>query len=208
MMNISKEIEYVETHILAALIAIEKSSHFDIRVMITLTDLIQKSSGKVITSGVGTSGATAKRLAHLLSVTGTPAFYLHPADGLNGAISAVEDNDIYIVISKGGESTDLIRCVEIVKHKKTLTVLLTESPESTLGLLVDQVVTLAKISHPADPAGMIAMTSTLAISLWGDCLCNLLMYRTGYSWDEVLRNHPSGAVGKNGMTDFAKESNQ
>jgi arabinose-5-phosphate isomerase len=206
-MNPIEEKKYVEAHISAALVALERSSHFDIQDMLSLADLIQNSSGKVITSGVGTSGATAKRLAHLLSVTGTPSFYLHPADGLNGAISAIEDEDIYIVISKGGESADLIKCVEIVKNKKTLTVLLTECPQSTLGLLVGHVVTLAKISHPADPAGMIAMTSTLAISLWGDCLCNLLMRRTGHSWEEVLRNHPSGAVGKYGMTEFAKDNN-
>lgn len=206
-MNPVEEIEYVKSHISAALSALEESSDFDIGDMLLLADIIVSRSGKVITSGVGTSGATAKRLAHLLSVTGTPSFYLHPADGLNGAISAVEDSDVYIVISKGGESADLIQCVEIVKQKKTFIVLLTESPQSTLGLLVDHVVTLAKISHPADPAGMIAMTSTLAISLWGDCLCNLLMRRTRHSWQEVLRNHPSGAVGKYGMTEFAKDSN-
>jgi arabinose-5-phosphate isomerase len=206
-MNPTEEKRYIEGHISAALAALERSSHFDIQGMLSLADLIQNSSGKVITSGVGTSGATAKRLAHLLSVTGTPAFYLHPADGLNGAISAIEDDDIYIVISKGGESTDLIKCVDIVKNKKTLTVLLTECPQSTLGLQVNHVITLAKISHPADPAGMIAMTSTLAISLWGDCLCNLLMRRTGYSWEEVLHNHPSGAVGKYGMTEFAQDNN-
>ena len=206
-MNSIQEIEYVKAHISAALIALEKSSNFDIGDILLLADIIQSRSGKVITSGVGTSGATAKRLAHLLSVTGTPSFYLHPADGLNGAISAVEESDVYIIISKGGESADLIQCVEIVKQKKTFTVLLTESPQSTLGLLVNRVVALAKISHPADPAGMIAMTSTLAISLWGDCLCNLLMRRSGYRWEEVLRNHPSGAVGKYGLTEFVKESN-
>jgi arabinose-5-phosphate isomerase len=205
--NSADEIIFVESHISAALTALERSSHFDIKGMLSLADAIEKSTGKVITSGVGTSGATAKRLAHLLSVTGTPSFYLHPADGLNGAISSIEDNDIYIVISKGGESADLIQCVEIVKARKTLTVLLTEAPRSTLALLVDRVVTLAEVTHPADPAGMIAMTSTLAISLWGDCLCNLLMRRTGHSWEEVLRNHPSGAVGKYGLTNFAKDGN-
>jgi D-arabinose 5-phosphate isomerase GutQ len=165
-----------------------------------VANLLNRVSGKIVVTGSGTSGATARRLAHLLSVTGSPAYYQHPADALHGSIASVTKDDILIAISKGGNSTEVNKTMLIAKNNGVKTILITETSDSEGSKICDLSVVLPVIGGPGDPGNMIAMTSTLAISAWGDALCVLLMTRSGYSFDEVLKSHPSGAVGLQGAT--------
>ena len=149
--------------------------------------------GKVIVVGSGTSGAIARRFAHLLSVCGTPSFFLIAADGLHGTVGAVTTGDLVIAISKGGESAELTGFVQLAKDRGALSIALTANTVSPLGLLVDLAVPVD--SSSADPGGVIAMGSTLATAAWGDALAMALMKRRGYTWESVLHSHPGGAVG-------------
>ena len=156
-------------------------------------EMLLSLPGKVIVVGSGTSGAIARRFAHLLSVCGTPAFFIIAADGLHGTVGAVTTGDLVIAISKGGESAELAGFVQLAKDRGALSIALTANTSSPLGVLVDLAIALD--SSSADPGGVIAMGSTLAMAAWGDALAIALMRRRGYSWESVLHSHPGGAVG-------------
>lgn len=159
-----------------------------------LVSLLLRCQGKVITAGAGTSGAVARRLAHLLSVTGTPALFLSPADALHGSLGAVTSADVVIAISKGGSSYELNEFTRRAAARGAHTVTMTARPDSELAALTNLVVVIT--SPPGvDPGEAIAMGSTLAMSSWGDALALTLMRIRRYSWEDVLFTHPSGFVG-------------
>lgn len=162
--------------------------------MLSVARLINAHAGKVLPTGVGTSGEIARRMAHLLSVAGTPALFIHPTEGLHGRLGAVEGKDVVIAISKGGRSSELNEFARRAKARGAAVVALTSSPQSELGLLADIAVPVPA-TDTADPAGVIAMGSTLAVAAWGDALAMILKELRGYGWDQVLATHPGGAVG-------------
>lgn len=157
-------------------------------------ELLAACTGKVVVIGSGTSGAIARRLAHLLSVCGTPAFYLSPLDGLHGSLGAVAAGDIVVAISKGGESAELVDFVRRAAARGASSVALTGAFGAPLAEAVDLAIRID--SAQADPGNVIAMGSTLATAAWGDALAIALMQRKGYSWEAMLHTHPGGAVGK------------
>lgn len=163
--------------------------------LLNVADLIRDAGGKVIVTGSGTSGTIARRMAHLLSVTGTPALYQNPGDGLHGSLGVATTGDVVIAISKGGESAEIVDFVQLTKDRGAKGVALTAAPDSSLARVADAVVMVD--SDSADPGGIIAMGSTLATAAWGDALAILLMNAGGYTWEKVLHSHPGGAVGKN-----------
>ena len=163
--------------------------------------IVLQAKGKVIPVGVGTSGVTARRLAHLLSVTGTPAIFLHPADGLHGSLGAIEPGDVVIALSKGGQSSELNEFTRRAKTRGAKVIVLTSVDGSELAALGDVTIALPT-PDGADPGGVIAMGSTLIASAWGDALAAALMDARGYPWAEVLFTHPGGAVGRLGTSDL------
>ncbi|MEA5053902.1 MAG: SIS domain-containing protein, partial [Propionicimonas sp.] len=148
------------------------------------------------TSGLGTSGTVARRMAHLLSVTGTPAFFLSPSDGLHGSSAVGVSSDLLIAISKGGESDELIGMASIMKDRGVTIVAMSASRDNPLARLADYVALVD--SSIADPGGIVAMGVTLAQGAYGDALALLLMERKSYKWSQVVQSHPGGAVGKHG----------
>lgn len=164
--------------------------------------LLLGCQGKVFVAGSGTSGTVARRMAHLLSVCGTPAVFLHPMDALHGSLGAVSGPDVVIAISKGGGSAELNEFAGRAQERGARVLSLTARADSTLGRLADVSVQIAPAAH-ADPGGVIAMGSTLAVSAWGDALAVTLMRMRGYSWSQVLSAHPAGSVGR--LTDTPEE---
>lgn len=152
-------------------------------------------TGKVFIVGSGTSGTIARRMAHLLSVCGTPSAFLHPMDALHGTMGVLADGDMLITISKGGETGEINELIDLAKRRGVRVIALTSNPESTMARGADTVVTL-EIGEGADPGNVIAMGSTLVTAVWGDALAILLMRQRGYSWEKMLETHPGGAVGK------------
>ena len=164
--------------------------------IVGLADLIGQLSGKVITSGLGTSGTIARRMAHLLTVTGTPSFFLSPSDGLHGRSAVGVPGDMLIAISKGGESDELVEMAAIMRERGVAIVAMCANRENSLARHADYIALVD--SSSADPGGIVAIGITLAQGAYGDALALMLMERRGYSWAEVVQSHPGGAVGKRG----------
>jgi D-arabinose 5-phosphate isomerase GutQ len=155
--------------------------------------------GKVVTTGSGTSGIMAERLAHLLSVCGTPAVYLPAMDALHGGMGAVTPSDLVLAISKTGRSSELTSLVERFVRRGVDVVALTENASSPFALAATTVVALPATPPDADPGDMIAMASTLAVGAWGDALSVITMAMRGHTVQDVVDSHPAGGVGHRGV---------
>ena len=158
-------------------------------------DLILATSGHVLVGGAGTSNAVAARFAHLLSCSGQPAIFLHPADSLHGSSGAVTANDTVILISKGGKTLEVNRFAAIAKHRGAKLIAFTEDPESELGRLADAIVRV-KIPADSDPFGMVATSSSLTNAAVADAICETVLAEKGYTKEAFAATHPGGAVGE------------
>ena len=156
--------------------------------------MLLECTGHVIVSGSGTSHAVALRFAHLLSCVGTPALFLHPGDSQHGAAGAVRSGDVWIGISKGGETTEVCFLASIAKQRGAKVIAITEKPVSTLGQTADLVLTV-QAPDDIDPYGMIATGSSLFSSAFCDAICVALLELSGYSVESFGETHPGGAVG-------------
>ncbi|MDR2381458.1 MAG: SIS domain-containing protein [Bifidobacteriaceae bacterium] len=156
--------------------------------------VLLKLRGKAFVAGAGTSGAIAQRMAHLLSVCGSPALYLQPMDALHGTMGAVTADDALIAISRGGKSGELNQLAERVQARGATVIALTSAVDAPLAQTAD-VVVLLPTDNAIDPGGVVAMGSTLVAGAWGDALAQVLMRAKGYSWEQLLFTHPAGAVG-------------
>lgn len=154
--------------------------------------------GKVVTTGSGTSGIMAERLAHLLSVCGSPAVYLPSMDALHGGMGAITPSDLVLAISKTGRSTELTSLVEKLGTRGVPVVAVTESPGSPFAAAAATVAALPATPAGADPGDMIAMASTLSVGVWGDAVAVVAMALRGHTLDEVVDSHPAGGVGFRG----------
>jgi D-arabinose 5-phosphate isomerase GutQ len=151
--------------------------------------------GKVVTTGSGTSGIMAERLAHLLSVCGTPAVYLPSMDALHGGMGAITPADLVIAISKTGRSTELTDLVQRLISRGVDVVAVTEGADSPLAGAATRVALLPPTAPDADPGDMIALASTLAVGAWGDALAVVTMAMRGHTLRDVVDSHPAGGVG-------------
>ncbi len=150
--------------------------------------------GHVIVSGSGTSHAVALRFAHLLSCVGTPALFLHPGDSQHGAAGAVRPEDVWVGLSKGGETTEVSFLAGIARKRGAGVIAITEQPDSTLGRLADVVLDI-RAPEGVDPFGMIATGSSLFNSAFCDAICVVLLELRRYPVETFGETHPGGAVG-------------
>jgi D-arabinose 5-phosphate isomerase GutQ len=157
--------------------------------------LLATMSGKALVTGSGTSGNIASRGAHLLSVCGTPAFYLSPAEGLHGGLGALQPDDVVIALSKGGGSEELNEFCRRAKALCRAVIIITGSPKSALASVADYVIAIP-LEDDMDLGGVVATGSSLATSAVLDALCEMGRVAHGYDWERLLFTHPSGAVGR------------
>ncbi|MBC7237026.1 MAG: SIS domain-containing protein [Chloroflexi bacterium] len=157
--------------------------------------LLLECSGHVLVTGAGTSRAVAERFAHLLSCCGTPALPINASDALHGGSGAVTSQDVLYVISKGGQSLEINRFVEIARQRGARIIAQTEAPESPLGRLADEVLWV-QAEEDVDPFGMVATGSSLVNAAACDALCVLLLELRGYTRESFAQTHPGGAVGQ------------
>jgi arabinose-5-phosphate isomerase len=156
--------------------------------------------GKILVTGSGTSGAMADRAAHLLSVGGALAFSLSPADGLHGGLGVSRPNDVVLAISKGGSSKELNEFCERARKLSGRLIAITSDSASRLARLADHVL---KLTLPARTGlgSVMATGGSLAAAALTDALVEAARIMRGYSWEQVLSTHPSGAVGRDaGLT--------
>lgn len=157
--------------------------------------LLFSCQGHVLVSGSGTSNAVASRMAHLMTVCGTPALLVEAGDSPHGGAAAVTARDILIALSKGGTTKELVFLASVAKDRGAKIIAMTENPNSELGVLADVVL---KVIAPVegDPFGMIATGSSLMNCALGDALCVVLLQMRGYTVEQFGATHPGGAVGE------------
>jgi arabinose-5-phosphate isomerase len=163
--------------------------------LVRVVDLLLHCRGHVLVTGAGTSQAMARRFAHLLSCSGTPALPFDAGDGLHGGAGAITPDDVLFVISKGGQSAEINQLVQIARQRGATIVAQTEAPESPLGQMSDAIFPV-RAGAEVDPYGMIATGSSLVNGAAGDVLCVLLLELRGYSLADFGQTHPAGAVGQ------------
>jgi len=160
---------------------------------------IARSEGRVIVSGVGKSGLIGRKVAATLTSTGTPATFLHPADSVHGDLGIVGESDVAILISKSGESTEVLGLLDHLKRLGVCTIALTSNTKSSLARHSD--VTLdAWVKEEACPHDLAPTTSTTVALAIGDALAIALLEEKGFDADDFARLHPGGAIGKRLLT--------
>jgi D-arabinose 5-phosphate isomerase GutQ len=151
--------------------------------------------GRIVTIGCGTSAVAARKLAHSLSCIEQPAFFLSPADAPHGTLGAVHQEDLVVLVSKGGGTSELISLLQSLKKKKVFIVTVTENEDAPLSQASDLVLRV-KVEKEADPFNLLATTSTMAVIAVFDAICIALMEYTGYTREQFSVIHPHGAVGE------------
>lgn len=157
--------------------------------------LILQCRGRVVVSGIGKSGHIARKIAATLASTGTPAFFVHPAEASHGDLGMVTSDDVVIAISNSGESAELLAIVPLLKRHGARLVSITGVPASTLAAQAD-IHLNAHVSKEACPLGLAPTSSTTAALALGDALALALLKARGFSADDFARSHPGGKLGK------------
>jgi arabinose-5-phosphate isomerase len=165
-------------------------------------ECIAKSEGRVIVSGVGKSGLVGRKIAATLTSTGTPATFLHPADSVHGDLGIVGKSDVAILISKSGESDEVLGLLDHLKRLGVSTIALTGNAKSTLARHSD--VTLdGWVKEEACPHDLAPTTSTTVALALGDALAIALLEEQGFDADDFARLHPGGSIGRRLLTRVA-----
>lgn len=161
--------------------------------------MISASPGRVIVAGVGKSGLVGRKIAATLTSTGTPATFLHPVESVHGDLGIVGPDDVVILISKSGESTELLALLEHLKLFGVRTLSITADTRSTLARLSD-VALDAWVSEEACPHDLAPTTSTTSALALGDALAVVLLEEKGFRREDFARLHPGGALGRKLLT--------
>ena len=157
--------------------------------------LLHECRGRVIVTGMGKSGIICRKLAATLSSTGTPAFFLHPAEAIHGDLGVIQPDDVVLALSHSGETEELLRVLEFIRRIGARLIALTGRKDSTLGLAAD--VTLdAHVSEEACPLNLVPTASTTAALALGDALAMTLLVRKGFRAEDFASLHPGGKLGK------------
>lgn len=158
-------------------------------------ELVASCGGKIITTGTGTSGAAAKKVAHTLSCVERPALFLSPADAVHGGLGVVQPEDLVILFSKGGKTAELAALIPSLETKGCKSLAVTENPDS---LLAKRATALLRVyvSGEPDPFNMLATSSTAAVIATFDALAIAVMETTGFTREQFGVIHPGGAVGE------------
>ena len=157
--------------------------------------LLQSCTGKVIVTGIGKSGIISQKIASTLSCSGTPALFLHPAEGIHGDIGMVSKNDVVIAVSNSGETDELLKILPVIKRLGIKLIVVTGNPESLLSKSGDAVLDIG-VQEEACPLGLIPTTSTAAAMAMGDALALALLERRGFKEEDFAALHPGGALGR------------
>ena len=174
------------------------AAHIDHRFEQAIRILLQ-CQGRVVVSGIGKSGHVARKIAATLASTGTPAFFVHPAEASHGDLGMVTREDVFVALSNSGETAELLLIIPVLKRQGARLVALTGNPDSTLGRESD-VHLFAGAQQAACPLNLAPTASTTAALALGDAIAVALMRARGFTQDEFARSHPGGALGRRLLT--------
>jgi arabinose-5-phosphate isomerase len=162
-------------------------------------DLILGRKGRVIVSGMGKSGHVARKIAATLASTGTPAYFVHPAEASHGDLGMITREDVLIALSNSGESEELLSIVPAVKRQGAKLIAITGKPDSSLAREAD-VHLDARVKEEACPLNLAPTASTTATLALGDALAVALLDARGFGADDFARSHPGGSLGRRLLT--------
>jgi len=157
-------------------------------------DILFGAQGRVIVAGMGKSGIIGQKISATLSSTGTPSFFLHPAEALHGDLGRLVRGDVLVALSYSGETEELLRLLDTVKRLAIPLITLTGSPASTLAQASDVVVDVG-IREEACPLGLAPTASTTAMLAVGDALAMAVLKRRGFTEEDYATLHPGGGLG-------------
>lgn len=158
-------------------------------------DLLYNSRGKVIITGMGKSGLIGKKIAATLTSTGTPSYFLHPAESTHGDSGIITRDDVVIAISNSGETQELLNLLPLIKRFGVPVISMTGNMESTLAKAGNVVLNIS-VEKEACPLGKAPTASTTATLAMGDALAVCLLKKRGFTEEDFLVYHPGGALGK------------
>jgi len=162
-------------------------------------DLILGSPGRVIVSGMGKSGLVGQKIASTMASTGTPAFFLHPAEGIHGDLGMIMKGDIVIAISNSGETEEILKILPSIKRLGAHLVSMSGNPASNLARSSDVFLDVS-VAEEACPLGLAPTASTTATLAMGDALAVALLIRRGFKAEDFAIFHPGGSLGKKLIT--------
>ena len=157
--------------------------------------LIDDTPGRVVVTGMGKSGHISSKIAATLASTGTPAFFMHPAEASHGDLGMITGQDLVLAVSYSGETEEVVTIVPLVKRMGAKLVSMTGNPKSTLARIADVHLDVG-VSEEACPLNLAPTASTTAMLAMGDALAVALLKNRGFTAEDFARSHPSGSLGK------------
>ncbi len=158
-------------------------------------DLIYDCHGRVIVTGMGKSGLVGKKIAATLASTGTPSFFMHPAEASHGDLGMVTSDDVIIAISYSGETEELLGIIPFLKRFNVRLISITGNLQSTLSRSADVSLDIS-VKEEACPMGIVPTASTTAAMAVGDAIAVALLIKRGFKEEDFALFHPRGSLGK------------
>lgn len=181
----------------ALLLELQEASRLPDRLdetFVQAANAILNCKGKLIVSGMGKSGHIGKKLAATFASTGTPAFFVHPAEALHGDLGMVESRDVMLFISYSGSAKELDYIIPRLKEKSVVLLAMTGKANSALAQAADAVLDIA-VEREACPMHLAPTSSTVNTLMMGDALAIAVMQARGFNEEDFARSHPAGALG-------------
>ena len=157
-------------------------------------EILLECCGRVVVTGMGKSGIIGQKISATLSSTGTPSFFLHPAEALHGDLGRLVRSDVVVALSYGGETEELLRLLDTIKRLALPLITLTGNLSSTLARASDVVIDVG-IRQEACPLGLAPTASTTAMLAMGDALAMALLEKRGFKEEDYAALHPGGGLG-------------
>ncbi len=161
--------------------------------------LIMQCQGKVVVSGMGKSGHVAGKIAATFASTGTPAFFVHPAEALHGDLGMIDERDVVIAISYSGQSDEIFSFITTLQRRHIKIISITGNSNSSLAKLADLTLNI-DIEQEACPLNLAPTTSTTATLVLGDALAVCLLKMRGFNEMDFANSHPGGSLGRRLLT--------
>jgi arabinose-5-phosphate isomerase len=163
--------------------------------LVLAVDLLHSCKGRIVVSGIGKSGHIARKIAATFASTGSPAFFVHPAEASHGDLGMVTRDDVFVALSNSGETDELLTIVPIVKRTGAKLIALTGAPNSSIAKLADAHLDTS-VEKEACPLNLAPTTSTTAALAMGDALAVALLDARGFQAEDFQRSHPGGRLGR------------
>lgn len=160
---------------------------------------ILSGQARVVVTGMGKSGHIGRKIAATLASTGTPAFFLHPAEASHGDLGMVTAADVVLAISNSGESEELVNILPVIKRLGAAIIAMTGKPQSALARHAD-IVLDTQVSQEADPLNLAPTASTTVQLALGDALAVAVLDARGFRAEDFARSHPGGSLGRRLLT--------